>query len=115
MRVNILPSSRCWWWARFLHRTLFDASKYSFEILVFCIRILSVSITVPPSSQGHFALSINLKLWRYEVTCMSMNTASVNLDETYEGYIEGYCEGNSSVMETEFLYCEQRLSSSILH
>jgi len=68
-----------------------------------------------PSSRGHIGLSTNLNLWRYEATCMAMNKGSVSLDETYEGYFEGYCEGSSSFMEIEFLYCEQRFSSSILY
>jgi len=40
MRESILLPSRCWWWARFLRWTLFDASKYSFETPVFCLTAL---------------------------------------------------------------------------
>ena len=42
MHVFILLSSRCCWWARFFGWTLFDASKYSFGILIFCSHIQGV-------------------------------------------------------------------------
>jgi hypothetical protein len=45
MHGNMLLPSRCWWWARFLHWSLFDVSKFSFAFLEFCIRILGVLMT----------------------------------------------------------------------
>jgi len=51
-RVSILLSSRCWWWARLLRWILFDASKYSFQILVFCSHTLSILMTEPTHRRG---------------------------------------------------------------
>jgi len=79
MRVSILLSSYCWLWARFLRWTLFDSSKYSFEILVFCSHLLSVLMTAP-SSQGHIGLSINLNLWRYDFFPPCSETITVTSD-----------------------------------
>ena len=63
-----------------LRWTLFDASKYSFGILIFCNYISNVLLTEPPSSQGHIGLSINLNLWRYDFVFPWPETIVVNSD-----------------------------------
>ena len=80
MRVNILLSSCCWWWARFLRWSLFDVQGFFSEVLVFCSRILSVLMYVPPHRRG---TSDYLLIW----TCADMiffspwpETIAVNSD-----------------------------------
>ena len=65
MLPYILLPSRCWWWARFLRCSWFDAAKISLGILAFCNRILSVLVTEPPHCRGS---SDYLLIW----TCADM-------------------------------------------
>jgi len=74
MRVSILLSSCCCWWARFLCWTLFDASKYSFGILIcvcvcVCVRVRTCVLCIT-----QFSWTITLSKAWFGICCHTQAT-----------------------------------------